>query len=63
MLKSLFQQKSLKETLIEKNLITADDWDVVDAAVSEGDSEMLAASKELGSNLVFMQRLLNSLVL
>lgn len=49
MLKSLFQQKSLKETLIEKKLITADDWDAVDAAVSEGDSEMLAASKELGS--------------
>ena len=49
MLKSLFQQKTLKEVLIEKGLITSEDWDVVDEAVSNGDSEMMAASKELGS--------------
>ena len=46
MLKSLFQQKTLKEVLIEKGLITSEDWDVVDEAVSNGDSEMMAASKE-----------------
>ena len=49
MLKSIFQQKTLKDILFEKKLLTEEEWIPVEEKIDDGDSDVIAVSKTYGN--------------